>query len=44
MSVAGSINAMTTGDPEDLKNRVMSNNERLPLDREDTIKAQHPWV
>ena len=44
VSVTGSMNAITTGDQEDIKSRVFTNKEWLPLGREDAIKANHNYV
>jgi len=44
ISVTGSMNAITTGDQEDIKSRVFSSKEWLPLGREDAIKANHNYI
>jgi nucleoside-diphosphate-sugar epimerase len=44
IAVTGTINAITTGDPEDLKKRALTDEEWLPLTREDAIKAQNPFI
>jgi hypothetical protein len=44
ISVTGSLNAITTGTQEDIKSRVFSSKEWLPLGREDAIKANHNYV
>ncbi|KIX07714.1 uncharacterized protein Z518_02368 [Rhinocladiella mackenziei CBS 650.93] len=44
VSVPGSINAITLGDQDDFKRRILGNNEWLPLGREDAIEAQNAYV
>ncbi len=44
ISVVGSLNAITTGDQEDVKSRAFTNKEWLPLGREDAIKANNSYV
>ncbi|KIY02364.1 uncharacterized protein Z520_02502 [Fonsecaea multimorphosa CBS 102226] len=44
VSVTGSLNSITLGDQEDIKRRVFSSKEWLPLGREDAVKAQSNYV
>ena len=44
ISVVSSINAISTGDPADLKSRVLDSSQWLPLGRDDAIQAQNPYV
>lgn len=44
ISVTGSINAITLGDQDDIKARVLSNREWLGIGREEAIKAQNNYV
>lgn len=44
ISVTGSINAITLGGQDDVKKRILGNDEWLPLEREDAIKAQNNYV
>ena len=44
ISVTGSINAITLGDQDDVKKRVFSNDQWLPLGRENAIKMNIDYV
>ncbi|EXJ70689.1 uncharacterized protein A1O5_05679 [Cladophialophora psammophila CBS 110553] len=44
VSVTGSLNAITLGDQEDIKNRVFGSGEWLPLGREDAVKAESNYI
>lgn len=44
ISITGSINAITTGAQDDIKSRVISSSEWLPLGVEDAVKMQNPFV
>ena len=44
IAVTGSINAITTGSQEEVKDRVLDSTQWLPLGREDAIKMNHQFV
>lgn len=44
IAVTGSINAITTGDQNDIKNRVLDSTQWLPMGREEAIQMKHPFV
>jgi nucleoside-diphosphate-sugar epimerase len=44
IAVVGSINAITTGDPADVQTRVFDSTQWLPLDRDEAISMQNPYV
>jgi nucleoside-diphosphate-sugar epimerase len=44
IAITGSINAITLGNPEDVGNRVLGNDQWLPLDRTNAIEAQNSYV
>jgi NAD dependent epimerase/dehydratase family len=44
IAVTGSLNAMTLGTQDDIKDRVFDNTSWLTLGREDAVKAQHQFV
>jgi nucleoside-diphosphate-sugar epimerase len=44
IAVTGSINAITTGDQNDVKSRVFDGSQWLPLGKEDAIQMNNPFV
>lgn len=44
IAITGSINAITLGNAEDVENRILDNDQWLPLNRVDAIEAQNNYV
>lgn len=44
VAVTGSINAITTGDQDDIKSRALDSSQWLPMGKEDALKVENTFV